>query len=502
MYRSTINAEDLNRIMIMQLNELALFRQQAFVAGKWCDADHQQTSKILNPATLEVIGTVPNMGKAEAERAIEAAKEAWPLWKNKTAKDRSIILKKWFDLIISNADELAFILTSEQGKPLAEAKGEILYAASFIEWFAEEAKRVYGDIIPSPYPDARIVVNKQPIGVVAAITPWNFPAAMITRKVAPALAAGCPCIVKPVPETPFTALALVDLALQAGVPAEIFSVITGDAVHIGDAIFESDVVRKFTFTGSTPVGKMLLERSAKTLKKVSLELGGNAPFIVFDDADLDAAIEGALIAKFRNAGQTCVCVNRFLVQAGIYEKFIAALSQKIQNFNIGNGLEAGHDIGPLINANAVKKVEAHIQDALDKNGRLVIGGKRHTAGELFFEPTLIADVTADMDVATQETFGPLAAVFKFETEQQAVEMANATEFGLAAYCYTKDLGRAWRMSEQLEYGMVGINKGLISNEVAPFGGIKQSGLGREGSKYGIEDYLEIKYTLFGGLNYE
>lgn len=440
------------------------------------------------------------MGKAEAERAIEAAKEAWPLWKNKTAKDRSIILKKWFDLIISNADELAFILTSEQGKPLAEAKGEILYAASFIEWFAEEAKRVYGDIIPSPYPDARIVVNKQPIGVVTAITPWNFPAAMITRKVAPALAAGCPCIVKPAPETPFTALALVDLAVQAGVPAEIFSVITGDAVHIGDAIFESDVVRKFTFTGSTPVGKMLLERSAKTLKKVSLELGGNAPFIVFDDADLDAAIEGALIAKFRNAGQTCVCVNRFLVQAGIYEKFIAALSQKIQNFNIGNGLEAGHDIGPLINANAVKKVEAHIQDALDKNGRLVIGGKRHTAGELFFEPTLIADVTADMDVATQETFGPLAAVFKFETEQQAVEMANATEFGLAAYCYTKDLGRAWRMSEQLEYGMVGINKGLISNEVAPFGGIKQSGLGREGSKYGIEDYLEIKYTLFGGLN--
>ncbi|HEE6162894.1 TPA: NAD-dependent succinate-semialdehyde dehydrogenase [Acinetobacter baumannii] len=484
----------------MQLNELALFRQQAFVAGKWCDADHQQTSEILNPATLEVIGTVPNMGKAEAERAIEAAKEAWPLWKNKTAKDRSIILKKWFDLIISNADELAFILTSEQGKPLAEAKGEILYAASFIEWFAEEAKRVYGDIIPSPYPDARIVVNKQPIGVIAVITPWNFPAAMITRKVAPALAAGCPCIVKPAPETPFTALALVDLALQAGVPAEIFSVITGDAVHIGDAIFESDVVRKFTFTGSTPVGKMLLERSAKTLKKVSLELGGNAPFIVFDDADLDAAIEGALIAKFRNAGQTCVCVNRFLAQAGIYEKFIAALSQKIQNFNIGNGLEAGHDIGPLINANAVKKVEAHIQDALDKNGRLVIGGKRHTAGELFFEPTLIADVTADMDVATQETFGPLAAVFKFETEQQAVEMANATEFGLAAYCYTKDLGRAWRMSEQLEYGMVGINKGLISNEVAPFGGIKQSGLGREGSKYGIEDYLEIKYTLFGGLN--
>ena len=374
-----------------------------------------------------------------------------------------------------------------------------MYAASFVEWFAEEAKRVYGDLIPSPYPDARIVVNKQPIGVVAAITPWNFPAAMITRKVAPALAAGCPCILKPAPETPFTALALVDLALQAGVPAEIFSVITGDAVTIGDAIFESDDVRKFTFTGSTPVGKLLYQRSAQTLKKVSLELGGNAPFIVFDDADLDAAIEGALIAKYRNAGQTCVCVNRFLVQEGIYEKFITALNEKVRTFAIGNGLEADNEIGPLINANAVKKVEAHVADALDKNARLVIGGKRHSAGELFYEPTIIADVTAEMDVATQETFGPLAAIFKFETEQQAIEMANATEFGLAAYCYTQDLGRAWRMSEQLEYGMVGINKGLISNEVAPFGGIKQSGLGREGSKYGIEDYLEIKYTLFGGL---
>jgi succinate-semialdehyde dehydrogenase/glutarate-semialdehyde dehydrogenase len=440
------------------------------------------------------------MGKTEAERAIQAAANAWSAWKNKTAKDRSIILKRWFELMVEQADELAFILTSEQGKPLAEARGEILYAASFVEWFAEEAKRVYGDIVPSPYPDARIVVQKQAIGVVAAITPWNFPAAMITRKVAPALAAGCPCIVKPAPETPFTALALVDLAVQAGIPAEIFSVITGDAVTIGDAIFESDVVRKFTFTGSTPVGKMLYQRSAQTLKKVSLELGGNAPFIVFDDADLDAAIEGALIAKYRNAGQTCVCVNRFLVQAGIYDKFINALSEKVSAFKIGNGLDAGSEIGPLINLNAVKKVEAHVQDALSKAARLVTGGQRHSAGELFYQPTIIADVTADMDVATQETFGPLAAVFKFETEQQALEMANATEFGLAAYCYTKDLGRAWRMSEQLEYGMVGINKGLISNEVAPFGGIKQSGLGREGSKYGIEDYLEIKYTLFGGLN--
>lgn len=484
----------------MQLKDMSLFHQQAFVAGQWCDADNLQRTDIYNPATQEIIGTVPNMGKTEAERAIQAAANAWAAWKNKTAKDRSIILKRWFELMVEQADELAFILTSEQGKPLAEARGEILYAASFVEWFAEEAKRVYGDIVPSPYPDARIVVQKQAIGVVAAITPWNFPAAMITRKVAPALAAGCPCIVKPAPETPFTALALVDLAVQAGIPAEIFSVITGDAVTIGDAIFESDAVRKFSFTGSTPVGKMLYQRSAQTLKKVSLELGGNAPFIVFDDADLDAAIEGALIAKYRNAGQTCVCVNRFLVQAGIYDKFINALSEKVSAFKIGNGLDDDSEIGPLINLNAVKKVEAHVQDALSKAARLVTGGQRHSAGELFYQPTIIADVTAEMDVATQETFGPLAAVFKFETELQALEMANATEFGLAAYCYTKDLGRAWRMSEQLEYGMVGINKGLISNEVAPFGGIKQSGLGREGSKYGIEDYLEIKYTLFGGLN--
>ncbi|MDG3557625.1 NAD-dependent succinate-semialdehyde dehydrogenase [Acinetobacter bereziniae] len=484
----------------MQLKDMSLFHQQAFIAGQWCDADNLQRTDIYNPATQVLIGTVPNMGKTEAERAIQAAANAWSAWKNKTAKDRSIILKRWFELMVEQADELAFILTSEQGKPLAEARGEILYAASFVEWFAEEAKRVYGDIVPSPYPDARIMVQKQAIGVVAAITPWNFPAAMITRKVAPALAAGCPCIVKPAPETPFTALALVDLAVQAGIPAEIFSVITGDAVTIGDAIFESDVVRKFTFTGSTPVGKMLYQRSAQTLKKVSLELGGNAPFIVFDDADLDDAIEGALIAKYRNAGQTCVCVNRFLVQAGIYDKFINALSEKVSAFKIGNGLDVGSEIGPLINLNAVKKVEAHVQDALSKAARLVTGGQRHSAGELFYQPTIIADVTADMDVATQETFGPLAAVFKFETEQQVLEMANATEFGLAAYCYTKDLGRAWRMSEQLEYGMVGINKGLISNEVAPFGGIKQSGLGREGSKYGIEDYLEIKYTLFGGLN--
>ncbi len=476
-----------------------LFHQQAFIAGQWCDADDLQKTEIYNPANQQLIGTVPNMGQAEAERAISAAYAAWPTWKAKTAKDRSTLLKKWYDLIIQHSDELATILTLEQGKPLTEAKGEIIYAASFIEWFAEEAKRIYGDVIPSPYPDARIVVNKQPIGVVAAITPWNFPAAMITRKVAPALAAGCPCIVKPAPETPFTALALVDLALQAGIPAEIFSVITGDAVQIGEAIFSSDLVRKFTFTGSTPVGKLLLQQSAKTLKKVSLELGGNAPFIVFDDADVEAAVEGALIAKFRNAGQTCVCVNRFLVQSGVYEKFLHVFKEKIENLRIGNGLEAGHEIGPLINLQAVEKVQSHIQDAIDKKGRLITGGHSHNAGALFFEPTLIADAHEDMFVATQETFGPLAAVFKFETEEQALQMANDTEYGLATYCYTRDLGRAWRMSEQLEYGMVGINKGLISNEVAPFGGVKHSGLGREGSKYGIEDYLEIKYTLFGGI---
>lgn len=483
----------------MDIQQQPLFRQKALIAGQWCDADNGEQTPIYNPATQELIGYVPNMGQAETARAIEAAYASWAMWKAKTAKERSVLLKKWYDLILLNLDVLAEILTTEQGKPLNEAKGEIIYAASFIEWFAEEAKRIYGDIIPSPYPDARIVVNKQPVGVVAAITPWNFPAAMITRKVGPALAAGCPCIVKPAPETPFTALALADLAIQAGIPAKILSVITGDAIQIGDAIFASDHVRKFTFTGSTPIGKLLLEKSAKTLKKVSLELGGNAPFIVFDDADVEAAVEGALIAKFRNAGQTCVCVNRFLVQSGIYEKFIQVFKAKIESLKIGNGLEAGNEIGPLINAQAVAKVQSHIQDALSKNGRLIAGGKIHVAGELFFEPTLIADANTEMMVATQETFGPLAAIFKFETEQQAIQMANDTEFGLAAYCYTKDLGRAWRMSEQLEYGMVGINKGLISNEVAPFGGIKHSGLGREGSKYGIEDYLEIKYTLFGGL---
>lgn len=483
----------------MKLDHGELLHQQACVAGQWCDADNKKVSSVYNPATGDLIGTVPEMGKSETRRAIKAAVEGWPAWKRKTAKERADLLGAWFNLIVARVDDLARILTIEQGKPLAESRSEIIYGASFVQWFAEEAKRVYGDVIPSPYPDARIIVTRQPIGVVAAITPWNFPAAMITRKVAPALAAGCPCIVKPAPETPFTALALVHLALEAGIPGEVFSVVTGDARAIGEAIFESDDVRKFTFTGSTPVGKVLYQQSAKTLKKVSLELGGNAPFIIFDDADLEAAVDGALIAKYRNAGQTCVCVNRFLVQSGIGDDFLAAFRQRIQALSVGNGLDQGVDIGPLINERAVKKVEFQVSDALAKGGKLLLGGKRHRLGGSFYQPTLIANANGTMEVAKNETFGPLAAVFRFETEAEAVAMANATEFGLAAYCYTRDLARAWRMSEQLEYGMVGINKGIISNEVAPFGGVKHSGLGREGSRYGIEDYLEIKYSLFGGL---
>ncbi|UNK42230.1 NAD-dependent succinate-semialdehyde dehydrogenase [Luteimonas sp. S4-F44] len=484
----------------MQLEHSPLFRQQALIDGRWCDADDGAVSAVTNPATQTAIGHVPTMGHRETGRAIAAATKAWPDWRGLPAKERARILKRWFDLIVEHVDALARILTAEQGKPLAEARGEVLYAASFIEWFAEEAKRVYGDVIPSPYRDARIVVTKQPVGVVAAITPWNFPAAMITRKVAPALAAGCPCIVKPALETPFTALALADLALQAGVPAGIFSVVTGDARAIGDAFFESEAVRKFTFTGSTPIGRQLYARAAATMKKVSLELGGNAPFIVFDDADLDAAVEGALLAKFRNAGQTCVCVNRFLVQAGIHDAFVEKFAARIMQLKVGEGSEPDVQIGPLISEQAVAKVESQVQDALAKGARCVSGGKRHALGGAFYAPTLLDGATPDMDVARDETFGPLAAIFQFDTEAQAIALANDTEFGLAAYCYTRDHGRAWRMSEQLDYGMVGINSGAISNEVAPFGGIKQSGLGREGSKYGIEDYLDIKYSLFGGIN--
>ena len=476
-----------------------LFRQQAFIDGQWCDAQDASTQDIFNPANGALIGRVPNMGTAETQRAIAAASAAWPAWRARTAKERSNILKRWHTLMLENADALAEILTLEQGKPLAEAKGEILYAVSFIEWFAEEAKRIYGDTIPSHKGDARIVVSKEPIGVVAAITPWNFPAAMITRKAGPALAAGCPCIVKPAPETPFSALAMAALAEQAGIPAGIFNVVTGDAVAIGGELTSSANVRKLSFTGSTAIGKLLMAQCAATLKKVSLELGGNAPFIVFDDADLERAVEGALIAKFRNAGQTCVCVNRFLIQDGIYDAFVSRLAERVAEFKVGDGFAAGVTQGPLINERAVAKVEDHVQDALSKGARLLCGGERHVLGNGFFQPTVLADVSLEMKVAREETFGPLAAAFRFSSEAEAVQLANDTEYGLAAYCYTRDLGRAWRMSEALEYGMVGINEGLISTEVAPFGGIKSSGLGREGSKYGIEDYLEIKYTLMGGL---
>jgi succinate-semialdehyde dehydrogenase/glutarate-semialdehyde dehydrogenase len=478
---------------------LQLFRQQAYINGQWRDAPDGARQDIFNPATGECIGQVPNLGASEARETIAAANAAWPAWRACTAKERSTVLKRWHALMLEHAEALAEILTLEQGKPLTEARGEILYAASFIEWFAEEAKRIYGDTIPSHKPDARIVVSKEPIGVVAAITPWNFPAAMITRKAGPALAAGCPVIVKPAPETPFSALAMAALAELAGIPAGIFNVITGDAVAIGAELTASAVVRKLSFTGSTAIGKLLMAQCAPTLKKVSLELGGNAPFIVFDDADLERAVDGALIAKFRNAGQTCVCVNRFLVQDGIHDAFVARLAERVRELTVGDGFKDGVNQGPLINERAVAKVEEHVQDALDQGARLLCGGERHALGHGFFQPTVLAELSAGMKVAREETFGPLAAVFRFSDEAQAVHMANDTEFGLAAYCYTRDLGRAWRMSEALEYGMVGINEGLISTEVAPFGGIKSSGLGREGSKYGIEDYLEIKYTLMGGL---
>ena len=476
-----------------------LFRQQAYIDGQWLDAADGARQDIFNPATGACIGQVPNLGAAEAQQAIEAAERAWPAWRALTAKERSARLKRWHALMIEHTETLAQILTLEQGKPLAEARGEIVYAASFIEWFAEEAKRIYGDTIPSHKGDARIVVTKEPIGVVAAITPWNFPAAMITRKAGPALAAGCPCIVKPAPETPFSALALAALAEQAGIPAGVFNVITGDAVAIGGELTASPAVRKLSFTGSTAIGKLLMAQCAPTLKKVSLELGGNAPFIVFDDADLERAVEGALVAKFRNAGQTCVCVNRFLVQDGIHDAFVARLAERVAQLKVGSGFDEGVTQGPLINERAVAKVEDHVRDALAQGARLLCGGERHPLGHGFYPPTVLAEVNTGMKVAREETFGPLAAVFRFHDEAEAVRLANDTEFGLAAYCYTRDLGRAWRMSEALEYGMVGINEGLISTEVAPFGGIKASGLGREGSHYGIEDYLEIKYTLMGGL---
>ncbi|MCV6590333.1 MAG: NAD-dependent succinate-semialdehyde dehydrogenase [Marinobacterium sp.] len=476
-----------------------LFRQQAYIAGRWVDAASGEVQTIYNPATGEKIGTVPMLGADETRQAISAADDARQAWAELTAQERSSMLRRWYELIVAHADELAEILTLEQGKPLAEARGEVLYGASFIEWFAEEGKRVYGDIIPTHKAGARVLVVKQPIGVVGAITPWNFPNAMITRKCAPAMAAGCPFIVKPAPDTPFSALALAALAEQAGIPAGIFNVVTGDAVAIGGELTTSDTVRKLSFTGSTGIGKLLMRQCADTVKKVSLELGGNAPFIVFDDADLDAAIAGAIASKYRNAGQTCVCTNRFLVQDGIYDQFVEKLTAAVAELKVGNGMDSDVTQGPLINEAAVAKVEEHLADAIAKGASVTIGGNRHPLGHSFFEPTVISGVTDDMQVAREETFGPLAPVFRFSDETQALQMANDTEFGLAAYLYTRDLGRAWRVGEGLEYGMVGINEGIISTAVAPFGGIKQSGLGREGSRYGIDDYIEIKYMMMGGI---
>ncbi|MDC8759565.1 NADP-dependent succinate-semialdehyde dehydrogenase [Janthinobacterium fluminis] len=484
---------------MLNLKDPSLLCQQGYIDGQWLNADSGERTEVKNPATGETLGSIPTMGADETRRAIAAAGAAWPAWRKKSAKERAAILRKWHDLMLENADDLALIMTAEQGKPLAEAKGEIVYAASFIEWFAEEGKRIYGDTMPSPWPDRRIVVTKEPIGVCAAITPWNFPAAMITRKVGPALAAGCPMVVKPAELTPFSALALAVLAERAGMPAGVFSVVTGNARAIGAEMTGNPAVRKLTFTGSTQVGRILMEQCAPTLKKLSLELGGNAPFIVFDDADLDAAVEGALASKYRNAGQTCVCANRLYVQDGVYEAFAAKLVAAVAGLKVGNGQEPGVTQGPLIEDKAVEKVEQHIADALAKGARLLAGGKRHALGHSFFEPTVIADVTSDMLVAREETFGPLAPLFRFSTDDEVLALANDTEFGLAAYFYSRDIGRIWRIAEGLESGMVGVNSGLISNEIAPFGGVKQSGLGREGSKYGIEDYLVVKYICMGGI---
>ncbi len=484
---------------MLNLNDPSLLRQQCYIDGQWCSADDNNIVQVTNPATGDSLGTVPRMGATETRRAIEAANAAWPAWRKKTAKERAAILRKWNDLMLANADDLALIMTAEQGKPLAESKAEIVYAASFIEWFGEEAKRVSGDTLASPWPDRRIVVTREPIGVCAAITPWNFPAAMITRKVGPALAAGCPMVVKPAELTPFSALALAVLAERAGVPAGVFSVLTGDSRAIGGEMTSNPIVRKLSFTGSTEVGRVLMQQCAPTIKKLSLELGGNAPFIVFDDADLDAAVEGAIASKYRNAGQTCVCANRLYVQDGVYDAFAAKLVEAVGKLKVGNGQEPGVTQGPLIEEKAVVKVEQHIADALSKGARLMVGGKRHTLGHSFFQPTVLADVDSSMQVATEETFGPLAPLFRFKTEDDVIAMANNTEFGLAAYFYSRDIGRVWRVAEALETGMVGVNTGLISSEVAPFGGVKQSGLGREGSVYGMDDYLVIKYICMGGI---
>jgi len=485
----------------MQLKDPTLLRTQAFVNGEWVNAASGATHPVLNPATGERLGTVPDMGAAETRQAIEAASAALPAWGRLTAKDRAGMLRRWYDLMRANQDDLALIMTAEQGKPLAESKGEIAYAASFIEWFAEEGKRVYGDVIPTHQADKRLLVLRQPIGVVAAITPWNFPAAMITRKAGPALAAGCTFVCKPAQQTPYSALAMAELARRAGIPAGVLNIVTGtSATVIGAEMTSNPIVRKITFTGSTAVGKKLMAQSAGTLKKLSLELGGNAPFIVVEEADLDAAVAGAIASKYRNTGQTCVCANRFLVQSSVYDAFASKLVDAVSQLRVGDGLKGVTDQGPLIDAKALAKVEEHVADAVAKGGQVALGGKRHALGGTFFQPTVLTNVTSDMLMAREETFGPVAPLFRFDTESQAIRMANDTEFGLAAYFYTRDLARSWRVAEALECGIVGLNTGLISTEVAPFGGVKESGIGREGSRYGILDYTELKYVCMGGIS--
>ncbi|WP_417794179.1 NAD-dependent succinate-semialdehyde dehydrogenase [Terasakiella pusilla] len=484
---------------MFNLSNTNLLKEQAYINGEWVDADSGDTLEVNNPATGEIIATVPLMGTAETKRAIAAAEVAQKSWKKRPAKERCNILRKWYNLIMENQEDLARIITAEMGKPLAEARGEVAYGASYIEWYAEEAKRVYGSTIPAPSDDKRVLVMKQPIGVIASITPWNFPNAMITRKIAPALAVGCSSVMKPAEQTPLSALALCVLAEEAGIPAGLINCITGNPVEIGGEMTSNDIIRKVTFTGSTGVGRLLMSQSAQSIKKMGLELGGNAPFIVFDDADLDAAVEGAMISKYRNAGQTCVCANRIYVQAGVYDEFADKLAAKVKELKVGNGFEDGVSQGPLIDDKAVAKVEDHLKDAVEKGGEILCGGKRHALGHSFFEPTIIKNVTKDMKVSREETFGPIAPLFKFEDAEDVIAQANDTEFGLASYFYSKDMSNIFRVAEELEYGMVGVNTGILSNEAAPFGGIKQSGLGREGSVYGLDDYLELKYVLLAEI---
>jgi len=485
---------------MLKLSDSHLLKSDAFIDGAWSAADNGSRFAVRNPANGEVLAEVADVGEGETRRAIEAAARAFPAWKKKTAKERAAIMRKWFDLVMANHEDLARLMTAEQGKPLAETRGEVTFGASFIEWFAEEGKRVYGDVIPTNQQGRRIIVLKEPIGVVGAITPWNFPNAMITRKCAPALAAGCTVVVKPAEDTPLSALALAELALRAGIPAGVFNVVpTSQPAKVGGELTQNPVVRKFSFTGSTEIGKLLMRRCASTVKKVSLELGGNAPFIVFDDADLDAAVEGAMASKYRNMGQTCVCANRILVQDKVYEAFAEKFAARVAAMKVGDGMEDGVVQGPLINMDSVEKVERLVEDAVKKGARVVVGGKRHALGHTFFQPTVLRDVTPAVVMAREEIFGPVAALYRFQTEEEAIRLANDTEYGLAAYFYARDLGRVFRVAEALEYGILGINEGIISTELAPFGGVKESGIGREGSKYGIEDYLEIKYLALGGL---